>query len=55
MRCSCRNVGLLCSGACKCRSTKDDSCQNAVNDDAVENEMNGTVLLDCFFFFFIIS
>ena len=52
MRCNCRNVGLPCSGACKCRSTKDDSCQNAGNDDAVENEMSGTVLLDCFFFYY---
>ena len=38
MECSCRNVGLPCTGACKCRSTKDVRGQNVANDDAVENE-----------------
>lgn len=38
MKCSCRNVGLPCTGAYKCRSTKDVRCQNVANDDAVENE-----------------
>lgn len=30
-KCSCRNVGLPCTGACKCRSTTDSCCQNDAN------------------------
>jgi len=30
MKCSHQNVGLPCTGACKCRSTKDACCQNVL-------------------------
>ena len=38
MKRSCRNVGLPCTGACKCRSAKDFHCQNVLNDDTTENQ-----------------
>ena len=38
MKCSCRNVGLPCTGTCKCRSTKDVCCQNVPNDATIENQ-----------------
>ena len=51
-KCCCRNVGLPCTGACNCRSTKEVCCQNAANDDAVENE--GQWMLQYFKFFYFI-
>ena len=38
MKCSRRNVGIPCIGACKCRGTKDVRCQNVPNDDTIENQ-----------------
>jgi len=38
VKCSCRHVGLPCTGACKCRSAKDVRCQNVANDDTIENQ-----------------
>ena len=38
MKCSCRNVGQACTGACRCRSTKDIRCQNVPNDEAIKNQ-----------------
>ena len=37
-RCSCRNVRLPCTGACKCRSTGDLNCANDVDEHVIANQ-----------------
>ena len=37
-RCSCRNVRLPCTGACKCRSTGDLNCTNDVDEHVIANQ-----------------
>ncbi|CAH3166947.1 unnamed protein product [Porites lobata] len=37
-RCSCRNVRLPCTGACKCRSTGDLNCTNDVDEHFIANQ-----------------
>ena len=37
-KCSCRSVGLPCTGACKCRSAVDSCCQNDASGAIIENQ-----------------
>ena len=37
-RCSCHNVRLPCTGACKCRSTGDLNCTNDVDEPVIANQ-----------------